>query len=232
MDNMSPPILEFERTRFQLEDERGGAVGSVSLRLHAGGMHLIRAARNRWSTRLADLSTGLVGLERGAVRFLGEDWQTLSPTRKLVLRSMIGRVFSRTNWVSYLSVLDNVILPHVHHTRRPIPYWVKRASSLAQDFGLPGLPLDRPERVPDVDLYRSACVRAFLGSPWLIILDEPDGSDPYDFLVPLVDHARRAQNRGAAVLWFTRADRIWNHPALATRQRSRFDGVRLREAMS
>jgi len=225
----APFILELDGVRLRRTEHGSEQPARLSLRLRGGQMRLVRIEGSRWSTRVADLCCGLVRPEAGRVRFLGEDWAALPDERALLRRSMIGRVFRRANWIAYQSVCDGVVLARAHHSARPVREWIARASEIAADFGLPGLPLARPDRLSLDELGRAACVRAFLGSPWLVLLQEPAGGDLTDFLAPLLNHARRARDRGAAVLWLTRSERAWAHDALGAFRRSRFDGRRLHE---
>jgi phospholipid/cholesterol/gamma-HCH transport system ATP-binding protein len=53
------------------------------------------------------------------------------------------------------------------------------------------------------DLQRAGCVRAFLGTPPLLMLEEPMLDAPADMLPPLLNACLQAMHRGAAVLWLT-----------------------------
>ena len=56
------------------------------------------------------------------------------------------------------------------------------------------------------DLQRAGCVRAFLGSQVLILLQEPTLDSHADILPPLINACLDAMNRGAAILWLTQRD--------------------------
>ena len=47
---------------------------------------------------------------------------------------------------------------------------IAEATVLARRFGLPGLPVGGRETVPAGELVRAACVRAFLGTPELVLI--------------------------------------------------------------
>jgi phospholipid/cholesterol/gamma-HCH transport system ATP-binding protein len=100
-------------------------------------------------------------------------------------------------------VLDNLLLPARHHTVLPEAELRDRASALARQFGLPGLPLLQPGECTQGDLERAACVRAFLGRPALVVLEHPMAFEDSDLLVPLLNAIQHVRRRGGSVLWFT-----------------------------
>lgn len=158
---------------------------------------------------LCDVASGLVTPERGSVRFLGEDWGQTGAFRQSVMRGRIGRVFSGQAWVSNLSVSENVLLPQRHHTHRPEKELLGEAAALAAAFGLPELPAARPESLRPHDLVRWQWVRAFLGGPRLLLLEEPE-SGVWEEHVPLLrDRTLRLASEGCAALWITHDDRAW-----------------------
>jgi phospholipid/cholesterol/gamma-HCH transport system ATP-binding protein len=55
---------------------------------------------------------------QGHVSFLNQDWARLPSDLANALRGRIGRVFARDTWLAHLSLLDNVVLRQLHHTRR------------------------------------------------------------------------------------------------------------------
>ena len=53
-------------------------------------------------------------------------------------------------------------------------------------------------------LQRAACVRAFLGAPSLIVVENLADGLADGLLAPLINAMRVARDRDAAVLWFAR----------------------------
>jgi phospholipid/cholesterol/gamma-HCH transport system ATP-binding protein len=91
----------------------------------------------------------------------------------------------------------------LHHTILPARELRERACTLAQQFGLPGLPMLLPQDCAPVDLERAACVRAFLGRPALVVLEHPMAFEDSDMLAPLMNAIQQVRRRGGAVIWFT-----------------------------
>jgi phospholipid/cholesterol/gamma-HCH transport system ATP-binding protein len=182
----------------------------------AGELALVRLERGVVRLPLADAAEGLAEYDAGTAAFLGRDWRSVPAGEGAALRGRIGRVFDAvgvgaagTGWVSHLDVDENVTLAQRHHTRRPSPEIEAEAAKLARMFGLPGLPSGPPARTRVPDLQRAACVRAFLGTPDLILLERPAQGVYPDIMPPLINAVRTARGRGAAVVWLTDTPAVW-----------------------
>jgi phospholipid/cholesterol/gamma-HCH transport system ATP-binding protein len=222
-------VFRMDQVTLRFDDRAAGRVCHADLRLGSGQVICVRVPSHAWLGQLADAMCGLIEPESGTVRFAQQDWQEVSPDRVAVLRSAIGRVHAAANWISYLSVLENVILAPMHHSSRPRGYWIEQATDLAVQFGLPGLPLDRPDHLRDLDLRGAACVRAFLGSPRLIILEQPIDQETDPMFCPLINQIRLACGSGAAVVWLTTNQAIWNRAGELSWGRYHFAGANMRE---
>ena len=180
------------------------AVGvPLSLRLMPGESALIEAADAVQLTAFADLCSGLIEPLSGRVRFLERDWQELPHDYAAALRGRIGRVFSVGAWVPFVDVTTSILLPSLHHTRRDRHELRDEALALAREFGLPGLPLDRPEDLTQGDLNRAALVRAFFGQPLLVLVeDRPNLSLSRSTAV--LNRIAAVCDHGGAVIWLAR----------------------------
>jgi phospholipid/cholesterol/gamma-HCH transport system ATP-binding protein len=158
------------------------------------------------------------------VRFLGRAWSELPADQANALRGRFGQVVRRGAWIPYLSLVDNVLLPQLHHTRRPYDELRAEAVRLATRLGLPGLPTGRPGDLPSTILQRAACVRAFLGTPALIVIGSLAEDLGDDLLAPLVNAMRVARDRDAAVLWFVEDDGLFEDRSLPATRRLRLRG--------
>jgi len=207
-----------------LSDQPGGSeTVTVNMTLHAGELALIHVERLQQALTFADTCAGLVSSAPGHVLFLNQDWARVPSDLANALRGRIGRVFAASAWLQHLSLLDNVVLRQLHHTRRPFAELRDEAAQLAARFGLPGFPTGRPQDCMPEDLHRAACVGAFLGSP-VLLLEEPTFGVYPDLLVPLIHAIRWARSRGSAVLWLTAAAAVWNDPSLPATARYRLVG--------
>ncbi|GBQ28021.1 ABC transporter ATP-binding protein [Gluconacetobacter sacchari] len=202
------PILELRAAQPSF-DESGMAPVPVDLRLMPGDCAIVDCRDYARATLFADLCCGMVALASGSVRFMGLDWTALGDRQLYALRGRIGRITRRESWLDLFGTHQNIILQQLHHTTRPTDDVVAEAMSLGQAFGFPGLPLTSPGRLSAADLARASCVRAFLGRPDLLMLEDVSDMLPPDATVALLEAITAARDRGAAVMWFARHGATW-----------------------
>lgn len=207
-------ILRFENVKLVTEQGVSGEAIELEMRLSGGDLVLINLERPRFGSMLADACCGLYQAAEGSILFLGKDWSTLPSDTANALRGRIGRVFTFGNWINRLTLMENILLPQLHHTRRKVAELRDEAVRLAEHFGLPGLPSGLPNDVMRADHQRAACIRAFLGQPSLILLEEPTFGVYPEILPPLINAIRKACERGCGVIWLTLEDQVWNYPLL------------------
>lgn len=226
--NVSPTILKFSDVTVESNPHYETELWNISFALNPGDLLLVRIERENERLPLADASEGLVPPRPGRVMFLGEDWQCMSADHAAAQRGKIGRLFEDEGWVSDLEVNQNILLSQRHHTRRSEGEILDEALKFARVFGLPGLPRGRPGSVRRPDLRKAACIRAFLGEPAFIILEQPVRGVYADLMAPLVNAVEFARKRGAAVLWTATDPQIWSHPGIRATTRARMFGSELR----
>ena len=221
-------ILSFENVALPASASRSEGV-DVSFRLIGGELSLIRIQNRQQGTALADTGAGLTRPRQGQVTFLGKRWFELRPDTANGLRGRIGRIFSTGSWVGHLSVLESLLLPQLHHTRRSLAELHDEAVVLAENFDLPGLPIGHPNDTLPVDLQRAACVRAFMGQPVLILIEESNPGCFKEMMPSLMNAIRNVRDRGAAVLWLTSDKFIWRDQSIPAVRRYRLAGRRFME---
>ena len=224
-------ILRFEKVKLVTEQGGGGETIDFEMNLFGGDLALINLERPRFGSVLADACCGLHQVAAGAIFFLGKDWSALPSNTANALRGRIGRVFTSGNWINRLTLLENILLPQLHHTRREFAELRNEAVRLAEHFGLPGLPSGLPDDVMRADHQRAACIRAFLGQPSLILLEEPTFGVYPEILPPLINAIRQACDRGCGVIWLTLEDQVWNDPMLPVTYRYRLTARKLMEVV-
>lgn len=218
--NGAQPVLDLVDAR-PLGEQGAVLAPKITFRLMPGELALIDQrdyTREEW---FADLCCGLVPLTEGAMRFLGRDWAAMPYHYATALRGRIGRVFATGGWIGFMDVAANILLPQLHHTRDDHGMLREKATDLARAFGLPGLPLGRPDDLSPGDLARAACVRAFMGDPALILLENPTQGRFLDLVLPLFNALAAARSQGAAAVWLTRSDRVWRDPSFPATYRLR-----------
>lgn len=223
-DEPAVPVLRFEQALLPLDDHVQGLGVWIDLALAAGDLVLVEPGDEPHERTLVDAACGLLALRQGAVRFLGRVWGELGVDQANALRGRIGQTFRRGGWIPHLSVVDNILLAQLHHTRRPAAELRDEAARLAVHVGLPGLPVGRPGESPADELDRAGYVRAFLGAPALIVLESPAARLRAELIAPLVNLMRQARDRGAAVLWFVTDPGLRDDATLPATRRLRLAG--------
>jgi phospholipid/cholesterol/gamma-HCH transport system ATP-binding protein len=224
---MNAPILNFAEVtiRSSLQYETG--LSDASFALSPGDLLLVRIERENERLPLADAAQGLLGGDQGTISFLGEDWRELSADRAAAQRGKIGRLFDDEGWISDLDVDENILLAQLHHTDRSEAEIMDEALTLARVFGLPGLPRGRPGEARRWDLRKAACIRAFLGRPTLIIIEQPIRGVYADVTAPLLNAVQSARRRAAAVLWMVTDPQTWKTAAVQATARARMRGSQM-----
>lgn len=217
MSGVAGPVLEMREARPALDAE--GVLAAVyNLRLMPGDCALIRSRDGVRTGLFADLCTGMVPLREGSIRCQGLDWPRLGERERWALRGRIGRVSLMGTWADMYGTHINILTQTLHHTRTPTEKLIGEATLLAARFGLPGLPVLPPSRLSSMDLRRAALVRAFLGSPALLILEDPVEAEMRDLMDPFLVELTQARDRGAAVIWLAHSAAAWsvyNDPTVA-----------------
>ena len=225
--NSASAILNFASVTVPSGPEYETGLWQISFTLHPGDLLLVRIERENERLPLADTTEGLVPPVEGTVSFLGDDWQSLSADHAATQRGKIGRLFEDEGWINDIDVDENIVLAQRHHTQRTEDEIMDEALKLARMFGLPGLPRGRPGRMRRWDLRKAACIRAFLGQPRLIIIEQPVRGVYADFMAPLLSAVQSARTHGAAILWTVTDPQIWNNPAVRATTRARMLGSEL-----
>jgi phospholipid/cholesterol/gamma-HCH transport system ATP-binding protein len=190
------------------------------LRLMPGECVLVEARNRALAGEFADLCCGL-GVGRGGVRFLGRDWAAAADAQQAAMRGRIGRTYGAQSWIGFHGTDMNILAAQLHHTRRPEHELREAAGELARRFGLPGLPLVPPNALSASDLVRADCIRAFLGNPRLVIVDDSDAEEFPDLLLALMAALTPTRTNQGAGIWLTGCDEVWMDRAFPATKRLR-----------
>ena len=213
-----PPVLALVGAR--AADDRL-PLAALNLTLSAGDFALIEVPGSRRGAAFADLCTGLIPLADGNIDFLGRDWRTIPHRQADALRGRVGRLFSLPMRPDTQNVARRVLLAQLYHTRAPEAALRAQATSLAERFGLPGLPAGLARRLTEQDLLRAACVRAFLGQPRLVILELPRTAQQDDLLPALLAIGTEMRGVGVAVMWLAASGPVLRDRSIHVTQRLR-----------
>ncbi len=220
---MDQALLSFEKVGVQ--DSLSGAwlLRGASLALRSGELAWVVLPAAGEPPPLADLAEGSLVPGEGRVLFQGRDWVSIPPAEAAVLRGAVGRVFDDHGWISNLDVDENITLAQRHHTLRAEGEIEREAEALALRFGLEGLPRVRPALLNHSDLQRAQWVRAFLGQPSMILLEDPLRDVYAEHVAVLAGVVREALARGAVALWISKEKEIPDGLAFAGLRRFRLE---------
>jgi len=176
---------------------------NISLLAGPGDAILVSTTRRGAGTPFCDAAEGLLDPLEGEVRFLGQSWRNVPPTRAAALRARIGRVFCDPPWVSNLTVYDNLALSTRHHTCMKEAEIRTSIERLAMVCGVDAVPSGHASTVRSDVLQRLQWVRAFMGQPELALLEEPGEGLAGGELQRLTQVVTHARSEGTAVVWLT-----------------------------
>jgi len=222
-------ILSFREVSVAVPPPYEFGLEDVNLVLKGGELALVTLERGYGHSPLADIAQGLIVPDRGGVYFMGKNWKEMRPGAAAAARHRIGRVFQGGGWISNLNVDENITLSQRHHTNLPSEEIYREAEKLGVFFGLKNLPHSRPAHVGRSLLRRSGWVRAFLGNPELILLEDPLKDAYTEVLHYLMKGIAGSLSRGCAVLWITSDFRILDQSQLAPFKTYQMKGARLEE---
>jgi putative ABC transport system ATP-binding protein len=163
--------------RFFKEGNEVSAVDEVSFSLDPGEFVTLRGPSGSGKTTLLTVLGGLLRPSSGHVVIDGNYLWSLSKRARARFRARrVGFVFQLFHLISYLSVVDNVLLARrVTGLRKRR----QRADELIERIGLSHRRGHQPAELSAGERQRVAIARALLNRPSLLLADEPTGNlDP------------------------------------------------------
>jgi putative ABC transport system ATP-binding protein len=150
------------------------AVRQVSLTIEPGSVLAITGPSGSGKSTLLHLMGAIDRPDQGLVEVDGQALSELSHKQLADYRRRIGFVFQRYNLLPALTALDNVLTPVLPY--RTSYDKVRRAGELLAHVGLAGRERALPSRLSGGEQQRVGIARALIGSPRLLLADEPTGN--------------------------------------------------------
>lgn len=219
-------ILKFEGVNLRPATPHVSGLADVNFLLERGEIAVVELEEGREHSPLASLAQGLIPPDSGRVCFKGENWAEMPAARISSQRGLIRRVYEHYGWITNLDVMENLRLAECYHTKRPMEEIMQEIRALAGRFGVDPVPDARPSRIHSMVLRKLEWVRAFVGSPELILLERPFFNAPRADAGKLTEAVCEAARRGVAVLWLADDPRILEECG-ARVSRYRMDGEKL-----
>ena len=177
---MDDSIVKIESLRFQWSKNNNFKIFVPKLEVGRGKKVLFLGESGSGKTTLLSLICGFLEPLSGSISINDKIISNLTSTNKDAYRSdNIGIIFQQFNLLPYANVIDNIILPLYFSKQRSkkVENKINAAMNLCDQLRLPESILNQKASNLSVgQQQRVAVARALIGSPSIIVADEPTSS--------------------------------------------------------
>lgn len=210
------PALSLKDVAFAWPGQGGFSLHCPSFEMGAEDNILLLGASGSGKSTLLSLICGIMAADTGKIMVDGTDMGAMRAGERDRFRAeRIGVIFQQFNLLPYARVADNILLPlrFAPNRRKRAGDPQEEAAYLCNALGLPdGVLSTQAGRLSVGQQQRVAVARALIGSPPLIVADEPssalDAATQDTFLNLLFDQASRA---GSSLLMVSHDERLGTH---------------------
>ncbi|MDD4871674.1 MAG: ABC transporter ATP-binding protein [Kiritimatiellae bacterium] len=198
---MNDVILELNSVSksFDGPDGKVDVLNNLSISVSMGELVSVSGPSGCGKTTLLLVAGSLLQPDRGEVLFSGVNPYRLDSNLRCDLRGdRIGFVFQQFHLISYLNVLENVLLASVGRYK---PDHQGRARELIKGLGLDHRLNHVPAQLSIGEQQRTALARALLNKPKILLADEPTGNlDPENSGIVMKSLGAFAKEGGAVLV--------------------------------
>jgi putative ABC transport system ATP-binding protein len=152
------------------------ALDDVNLEIYPGEYVVFFGPSGCGKSTLLYCLAGLLTPTKGEIIVYRDKLSDLSPKEMVLYRRMVvGMIFQAYNLIPTLTVLDNVLLPHIFGGLN-LKESIKKAKLLLQRFGIENLANRYPFELSGGQQQRVAIARALMYDPPILLADEPVGN--------------------------------------------------------
>lgn len=173
-------ILELNDVRYRWPGRATFELNVPDFKLSPAETVLLLGESGSGKSTLLSLICGTILAQSGTVKVAGTNIASLSSGKRDRFRAeQIGLIFQQFNLLPFASVLDNILLPlrFAPDRARRVPSPEQEALRLCRDLGLPSDVMKTKAGTLSVgQQQRVAAARALIGTPPLIVADEPTSS--------------------------------------------------------
>lgn len=181
----------------------------VRAEIRQGEILLLTGPSGSGKTTLLTLIGALRSAQSGSLRVLGHELRGASEESLVEVRRSIGYVFQAHNLLDALTAVQNVQLSLELHGDIPDDVREERSLAALERVGLADRAQQHPSQLSGGERQRVAIARALVGSPQILLADEPTASldkQTGRSVVELIRHL--AKERGVTVVLVTHDNRI------------------------
>ncbi len=191
------PAVSMKNVQFSWSPSEIPLFNISDLRIERGERVFLYGPSGSGTTSLLNILAGINIPQQGSLQILGESLMDLSQRQRDKFRAQhMGIIFQQFNLISYLSVLDNLLLRAELASQNKTEA-KQRAATLLTILGLSGFQHQKAQNLSVGQQQRVAIARALINSPEIIIADEPTSaldSDNRDAFVELLFANAQAVN--------------------------------------
>jgi putative ABC transport system ATP-binding protein len=215
------PVIQIAHLRFAWKKQAPPVLNIASLLINRGERVFLRGPSGSGKSTLLNLLAGVTLPQSGVLKILGQDMNVLGSAQRDHFRAHhIGFIFQMFNLIPYLSVVENVILPCRFSSKRKHKVLGQGDSLEDEAIRLLGHldmadneVLHKPVNELSVgQQQRVAAARALIGSPELVIADEPTSSLDADRRSAFIELLFRECDTANATLIFVSHDNSLQAP--------------------
>ncbi|WP_417277463.1 ABC transporter ATP-binding protein [Castellaniella sp.] len=171
----------------------------IDLTVEPGQIHAVLGENGAGKSTLMKIIYGVVRPDVGTVQWDGDTVQIASPAEARALG--LGMVFQHFSLFDTLTVTENIALGLAPGT--PLQALAQRISETASQYGLNVQPHRHVHTLSVGERQRVEIVRALLGKPRLLILDEPTSVLTPQAVLRLFEVLRQLAAEGCSILYIS-----------------------------
>ena len=220
---MQTNLIELKNIRKTYKNIAGvetQALRGIDLSIPSGDFVAIIGPSGSGKTSLMSIIGLLDQKFEGQYLMEGKDVRKLSSNKAAELRNQeIGFVFQQFNLLPRTSVLQNVLLPTIYHSRADDD---ERALSVIKSVGLVDKMDNQSNQLSGGQTQRVAIARALVMNPSLVLADEPTGNIDTTTSKEIMNLFKKINDQGTTVVIITHESEV---AAVAKRKVYIRDGV-------
>jgi putative ABC transport system ATP-binding protein len=223
MNEARLPLIRLEHVTkiFYTEEVETHALSEVSLEIHSGEYVAVAGPSGCGKSTLLSILGLLDSPTKGTYLLNGRRVEHLSASERARIRNReIGFVFQSFNLIGDLTVFENVELPLVYRGMRSSERKARVKEAL-EKVGMAHRAKHLPSQLSGGQQQRAAVARALVGSPLILLADEPTGNLDSKNGEAVMELLRGLHNEGSTICMVTHDPRYAGH---AERTIHLFDG--------